>query len=375
MNWLPRNEISNQHYYGLLLNNSCQIPFQENKTTTSKNIDNLFNWIPSAGNLLQTYVFGGTAQPNATSNGLRVQNTGAFIPTTNSAFPIFNKYSLGVGLLTPTTTIVNATCPFVPLLITGPIVHTGVITGALTAPAAYPDENYIAKKNIYNMLKMPGSSIDANSTISAFYNTCNVATHAYRNLWDIEAAVSSEDYTTATNLANAFAASNEVEANYKNYALLSGRFYGTQNATAADMQALLNIAMACPHTKGNIVYQARAMHNALNPDNVVIFGDNCDGSGLYKTTPKSKIIAAQAFDAIIYPNPSENIIYISTTLQIDEVLLIEVIDITGKTIIKQNCITTSNNCFVNLKPNTGGIYFVKITNNKNESITKKVVLQ
>jgi hypothetical protein len=48
---------------------------------------------------------------------------------------------------------------------------------------------------------------------------------------------------------------------------------------------------------------------------------------------------------------------------------------TGKLIAKQTCHTSNNNCSISLGSATKGIYIITITNNKNESITKKIVLQ
>jgi Secretion system C-terminal sorting domain len=375
--WMPLNSITNQHYYGLLLNNSCQLPFQFNNTTASQNVDNRFNFTPGAGLLFQTFVTSGSPKPTQFINGMRVRQSGVFLPTSNDANPSFNKYATGNGngLLAPIGTVVSAVCPSTASLITNPTVHDGSILGTYTVSSAFTEQNYISKQNIYNMLKLPEANTAASPTVQSFFATADALTHPYRKMWDMVAAISQGNYITAANLANDFAPVNDIELNYKRYVLLNSKFFGTQTATSTDMQELLNLAMACPHTKGNIVYYARAMHNALNPDNVIVFVDNCDGSGLYKTTPSKKSMHNVPFDATLYPSPTDNTVYIKTTLNIDELLVIEVFDITGKTIISQNCMTTSNNCFVNLLPNALGIYFVKITNTKNETIIKKIVLQ
>jgi hypothetical protein len=226
------------------------------------------------------------------------------------------------------------------------------------------------------MLKQPEANINASATIQAFYATANASTHAYKKMWDIEEAISTGNYATATSLANEFLPTNDIEMNYRRYALLCGKFYSTLNATQSDMDDLLSLAMSCPHTKGNIIYQARAMHNSLNPTNVIVFVDNCDGAGLYKTKPTNSIIKSLPFDASLYPNPAADVLYVTTNLPKDALIILELVDTKGKLISKQECHTTLNSCSMQTSSFSKGIYFIKITNSiTNETITKKVVLQ
>jgi Secretion system C-terminal sorting domain len=139
--------------------------------------------------------------------------------------------------------------------------------------------------------------------------------------------------------------------------------------------ALYNLALACPHTKGNIIYNARSLYNFVFPESFTVFQDNCDGPGLYKKDQEMELQNAKLFDAIVYPNPTDDVIYISTNLKTDAEININVTDITGKLITKQTCLTSNNNCSISLGSATKGIYIITITNNKNESIIKKVVLQ
>ncbi len=147
------------------------------------------------------------------------------------------------------------------------------------------------------------------------------------------------------------------------------------NYSETNKAALLNIALQCPHTKGNIIYSARSLFNMSFPESYQVFQDNCDGTGgLYKkdaTVPNNN----QPFEALVYPNPTDNLIFIKTNLSADEAIDIEVIDITGKSILKQTCKTNISMCSVQLAPNVAGIYFIKIKNTKNETVTSKVLLE
>jgi Secretion system C-terminal sorting domain len=61
--------------------------------------------------------------------------------------------------------------------------------------------------------------------------------------------------------------------------------------------------------------------------------------------------------------------------QTPEQLHMQLIDVTVKIVIKQNCTTNYNNCFINLLPNAKGMYILKISNKANATIIKKVVLE
>lgn len=74
----------------------------------------------------------------------------------------------------------------------------------------------------------------------------------------------------------------------------------------------------------------------------------------------------------IFPNPTNNIATIN--LSEKENCTIQLYDVTGKILINEK-ISNTNRYQLNLENITQGIYFLKVTGNKNTSITKKIIKQ
>jgi hypothetical protein len=74
-------------------------------------------------------------------------------------------------------------------------------------------------------------------------------------------------------------------------------------------------------------------------------------------------------DVVIYPNPSNGIYNISSTISLDK---LEVHDVTGKLLeVKTNLQINSNTAQLDLTQASTGIYFVKIYANE-KSIVKRI---
>ena len=121
----------------------------------------------------------------------------------------------------------------------------------------------------------------------------------------------------------------------------------------------------------------KAKMHKLFIDNYTVFQDNCDATGgLYKkANDNAKVQTTNAFEANVYPNPTHNLVNIQTNLQHDDKITIYITDMQGKAILTQECLTSANSCIVNLGENARGIYILKITNSKNETVYKKVELE
>lgn len=80
----------------------------------------------------------------------------------------------------------------------------------------------------------------------------------------------------------------------------------------------------------------------------------------------------------LYPNPTNKDLNISFGQYNEDLLAIELIDVTGrkiKTLTYNSIETTQPTITINLENLTKGIYFLKITGNQNTSITKKIIKQ
>jgi len=84
------------------------------------------------------------------------------------------------------------------------------------------------------------------------------------------------------------------------------------------------------------------------------------------------VLSTNSFDElmlpIIFPNPSQNYIYVNTN-NTDEISTYEIYDIMGKSIISK----TFKQNEVNISSLENGIYFIKLNNKNGKSLTKKFV--
>ena len=75
----------------------------------------------------------------------------------------------------------------------------------------------------------------------------------------------------------------------------------------------------------------------------------------------------------LFPNPSSDIVVVQSYLPVVSDLKIELFDVNGKLILEDTLKQGSTMCYLNLETVYSGMYFVKISDDKN-SITKKVMV-
>jgi hypothetical protein len=119
--------------------------------------------------------------------------------------------------------------------------------------------------------------------------------------------------------------------------------------------------------------------NIVSSWSVAVFNANCanvaSSSRILNSTTSDKQVEttiANAFNVDLFPNPNNgNFTIVSKTEA--EVLEIVVMDIAGKIILTK--VVNTSNFISNLDINTNaGIYFITIKNSKNESTTKKLII-
>src|ERR1700757_846065 len=132
---------------------------------------------------------------------------------------------------------------------------------------------------------------------------------------------------------------------------------------AADSSNLLRLAQACPHKDGTVVYQARALYNAIHRP-YTLFADNCDNANVNRTANINENTAlVTSFDAHVYPNPnSGKELFIAPTGLTNGNLQIRLTDLEGRTIYENNCVVTDGLSNCKIAEIKNGVYFVHITN-------------
>jgi hypothetical protein len=178
---------------------------------------------------------------------------------------------------------------------------------------------------------------------------------------DVEQALEDQDVSTASGILNGYTPQGHVEDNnnffYKTY--INQQQNGS--LSISDSTALITLANGCPHTDGAVVFQARALYNAVFRLNQ-IFTDNCifipDDRESHKDGPKA--IPKPANNRfVLYPNPNNGNMFISFSDVSVKEYFIRVFDITGKQIIEKQISAEGGLAQLNL-PLANGMYFVSM---------------
>jgi Secretion system C-terminal sorting domain len=116
-----------------------------------------------------------------------------------------------------------------------------------------------------------------------------------------------------------------------------------------------------------VVFNARAMHNMLNPNQFTMYPNNCSGTS-NKQSPEQEVPEVNQRSEVytIYPNPTSKGFYVQGN-STDGTLDIKVVDLQGKIVLQQTTVLGAAPCYIPVDLATG-IYLVNIVNN--ETTTK-----
>jgi len=356
------------HRYGLVLDNNSFIGVQGNSTSPTDN-QWLGTWnVPD----FKTATLGGST---AIGNTLWVRKPpGAFNPDGSGFSSIFSAeysnanntvlYVTNNPIVTSCTTLTPC-CPDA-----GKIARLEqIVQDQELLMNNIAETRYINKNKVHRVLRDEPNLLTESVILQDFY-TQSLSTNR-------ENFVTIEDDFAVSNIVNASAKTssllveNNIEQNYKTF-FESYIKQQTDTFTTADSLTLVTLAMGCPFTDGEVVYQARVLFNAIYLSNVV-FEDNCPSGNLRLSGFTENISNKSSTDLIvnIFPNPTTG----ETTLIMDgesSEWLIVISDIQGRKIHEKTYTTNK----INLKlVADNGVYYVQITNIiNNETITKKLII-
>ncbi len=340
---------------GLVLSNNGSIGTQGNSTHP---IDNAWNGSWTSANC--TYVDGNS---NASTSKLYVQFGSPWTPTNNGS--IFPSASYNqAGNLNLATGAYSCATPVTSTIISNLIMPLDSVTDA--------NYIYIANTNSYRFLMDHDSIRNSDSTYIYFCEAFSGTTIDV--LKQVENAFCIGDFTTAYDLNSTIFATNAVEYYYQAFYTL---YYNYETNNFSYYDSLYYLANACPGYYGPAIYQGRALYNYIY-SGAFNFSDGCGGGGglgRAQNTPGSKTIsnATKTWDCTLFPNPANNFVTLVSKNR-NENLIIEVSDLNGKILLNKNIRTDdgySGNLDLDL---SNGMYFVKITNSKNEKTIKKLVI-
>jgi Secretion system C-terminal sorting domain len=397
------NNMNGSHFLGMLLNNGAIIGVQPagiDATTCVSNAPNIntgniwnftanttinqpkHTWVQNAATIPVT-----NCNPVNTNNGaglsaLQVLGSGLTRPTGNLGSGTVNSnwYITANNSLRTVTTASSGCAPALPAFIASPISIGNIqvlnaVANGLTFEAMSTQLNYIDKYYLYVLQKSNADYISASTDLQTFYNTANASTNNYRKMYDIDEALSQGNPALAQTLNTALIPTNVAEINTKNYNNLAIKVQNGIALTSAEINELAVIANECPHTDGICVYSARDLYNTISmasSADYISFPDNCDPAGLYKAADIKP--TSLTFDAILSPNPTSDGFNINIMNAKIDNMSVQIFDIAGQQVFTEKFSSRNNSIYVNpILPS--GSYLVKITNQHNETITKKLIVQ
>jgi hypothetical protein len=224
--------------------------------------------------------------------------------------------------------------------------------------------DYAAKiqTDVYRSLDAEPSKMDGNLELQAFYDS--VAIGSKGSLLEVEKLLVEGDTLAAENQMTSILTSDLVEYNYKLFYELS-LAYMNGAFTTQDSLELLALAMSCPETNGNVVYQARGLFNAIY-STAEIFEASCAPSEAKSMTLQAASNQQNAVEIKLYPNPNNGEFTVELPMQLD-LLTVQLKDMTGKVLSKTTYQTNEQLIHVKSTLNSG-MYYIEILNDFNQLI-------
>jgi hypothetical protein len=180
--------------------------------------------------------------------------------------------------------------------------------------------------------------------------------------------------SVAATINAAVTPTNAVESHYKSYfnlylAFASNNF---ESGTAANKDALIELASLCPGKDGACVYQARALYHTIfrEPFN---FPETCfESAGRISRNVDKNVLEIGKWRIDIFPNPNNGRLNISSNVA-SEQLEIKIYDLSGRTLLtgelKLDGFLTSLDLTLN-----NGAYLISVSNQNNEKFIKKLLV-
>ncbi|MDP1800896.1 MAG: T9SS type A sorting domain-containing protein, partial [Bacteroidota bacterium] len=360
-----RGNLMNTHAQGLTLSNSATISPQG---SSGQPQDNAWNGTWTSGTNFGTWV---TSASTATDSPIWYKSSLA-LPT-NSGNVVPTAWYSAPGTMTLTTGLYDCSGGGGQRMASQNNYYeeNGNFSSSYKGNNTFVnDGEYVNGTSLYRFIYANPSVKNNNAAYSSFYNSkLNTSMDQFVQ---IEKALYEQQLGQALSLNSAVTASNVIEENYKSFYTLHAK-YQLGNFATADSNALVALANFCPGLDGEVVYQARALYNVIFKT-VITFNESCDPEvkDNSRKTNVNKINSENNWTIELYPNPANTFINIVNSREKDQ-LKVTIADISGKILFVKQVITSNFICNLDLDL-LPGAYFVTITNDKNNSTTKKLII-
>lgn len=336
----------------------------------------------------QTYVTTNQTSTNAINSRLFVRNNTLNKPSNNDANLAGQQYGLN--------SIINASgfnfriCQLILGPVVGPVrnwfnlVSTPVVGRNTLVKLAYDSISYLnfepslrqnAKRQVYKLLAEDADLSTNDVDLQQFYNQQN--TSNIGKFEQIEQALFNANTSQAQQLQQNLSAQTLVDDNTKNFYNL---YLKVIDSTFTNMEdtALLQLANACPDKDGLVVFQARAMYNALH-STYYQFEDNCEEVKASRMSQQednnSQFMENSVFNSLaVYPNPNQGNFTIHFEEANTQKLNLKIYDVNGRLVFIQNEVLLEGldlPIHTNLKT---GIYLLQVNDVFNETEYKQKLI-
>lgn len=232
-----------------------------------------------------------------------------------------------------------------------------------------------AKRQVYKLLDQDTDLSTNDADLQQFYN--QQSSSNIGKFEQIEQALFNANVSQAQQLQQSLTAQTLVDDNTKNFYNL---YLKVIDSTFTNMEdtALLQLANACPDKDGLVVFQARAMYNALH-STYYQFEDNCEEVKASRTSQQednsplfteSLVLNTLA----VYPNPNQG----SFSLYIDdanvEQLHIKIYDVNGRLVFEEMNKPLQNQSLNINSQLTTGVYMLHAFDAQNQSEYKQKLI-
>jgi len=251
-----------------------------------------------------------------------------------------------------------------------------IINDGSVLPVFSAETHILRKQSVYDVLQDQSSIMTGNSTLQNFYND-NLRDNMQK-FKDVEQDIAAGSYRDALRDNNAIHPANTIEANQKtsNALLISMLLNPSTGFDSTQIVALNNLAMQCPLSAGNSVYQARAMLY-LFQGQVVEFPNRCDSVTSHSGHQMAALNGATESSSVefkLYPNPNDGNVFLEYSLKEGESGELAIYDIAGKEITKILLPASSNGSKTNCDYLSNGVYLYHYIVNGQIQKTGKITI-
>jgi len=343
---------------GIWLSNGTNLGNQGGPTPVGVASDNKWQGIVD-----ETYVSIGGVLTIGNNSRIFYRNSGLYIPTDNS--PLSNPFRMTPLPVIPTNLPLTCAYP------AGGGDHRMMqLIAKDSADLTTQELKWLAKHGVYAIIDVDSSTYSNDTLLVRFKDSLQ-----YENLgklYEVQKRVGENgDILTAEAINTGVSTIDTKEAYSKtvNQLLIEQQFTATV-FDSTQLYTLQSIATLCPYTEGPAVYLARAL---VYPYDRIEYTNSCEEyieGRSYEAMNEEKT----AMEITVYPNPANDLVNITYSLNENQVGKIQIYDIAGALVLEQSLNSKNNLSILNTSKLNSGIYLYHIFVDNEKIMSNKLVI-